>query len=94
MKFPTRAFELPVKVRENWDALCAAFDAAARPYIKHQHYTTPLDALYNVIGAEEAMDRAMDEVRRTIVKDVNIHLHGGFRNNSKGPYIEIMWRGK
>jgi hypothetical protein len=75
-------------VIERWDGLRAAVSAAAQPFTGKEKFALSVMYLHDVTGAEAALDRALDEVRKSVP---DIPLHGAFVLTEAGPASEVSW---
>lgn len=85
----TRLFPLPKTVLDRWNGMRAALNAAATPFTGKSALPLSVMYLHEVTGAEEALDRAMSEVRKTVPE---IPLHGAFILRNGEPMCEVTWR--
>lgn len=88
MKRKDRIIPLPAAVQDRWTRLRAAVNAAAQPFTGKDEFPLSVMCLHDVIGAEAALDRALDEVRKTVPE---IPLHGAFILAKDGPASQVSW---
>jgi hypothetical protein len=84
----TRLFPLPKTVLERWNGMRAALDAAASPFTGKPALPLSVMYLHEITGAEEALDRAMSEVRKTVPE---IPIRGAFVLKNGEPMCEVTW---
>jgi hypothetical protein len=89
MKSGSRIVALPKPVQERWTGLRAALDLAAAPFTGKSTFSVSIFYLHDVIGAEEAMSRALDDVRKSVP---DIPLYGEFTLTESGPAIKVSWQ--
>lgn len=83
-----RIFPLPAAVKGRWVDLQAAVNAATQPFTGKAACPLSIMHLHDVIGAEAALDRALDEVRKAVP---DTPLHGAFVLTRDGPASEVSW---
>lgn len=86
----SRILPLPADVRERWANLRDAINSAAQPFTGKSEFGLSVMHLHDVVGAEAALDRALDQVRKTVPE---IPLHGAFVLTKDGPASEVSWCG-
>lgn len=83
-----RIIPLPPAVKDRWRDAKAAINAAAQPFTGKDEFNLSVMCLYKIIGAEAALDRALDDVGKTMP---GTDLYGSFVLTKDGPAIEVSW---
>lgn len=83
-----RILPLPEAVMARWSNLRDALNSAAQPFTGEREFVLSVMYLHDVIGAEAALDRALNEVRKTVP---DIPLSGTFILTKDGPACEVSW---
>jgi hypothetical protein len=89
LKRKERILPLPAAVKERWANLQDAVNLASQPFTGKGALHLSVAYVHYVIGAEGALDRALDEVRKTVPKEIPIN--GAFILTKDGPAIEVSW---
>jgi hypothetical protein len=89
LKRKERILPLPAAVKERWENLQDAVNSASQPFTGKSVLHLSVAYVHYVMGAEEALDRALDEVRKTVPKEIPIN--GAFILTKDGPAVEVSW---